>query len=64
MEVKKLRTFIPVTAEEMADAGYPGYAPPTPRKLTRRQRWSLAFHGAVYDARRRVGFWIAGEKER
>ena len=64
LQVKKLGAFVPVTAEQLLDAGIPlppGMEPPapTPRpSLYRRWRW--AYLDAVRRARERVGFWIAG----
>jgi hypothetical protein len=62
--VKRLGVHIPVTAEQLLDAGLPlppgmEPPPPTPRwPWHRRLRWRV--REAVYSARERVGFWIAG----
>ena len=62
--VKRIGVTIPVTAEQLLDAGMPlppGMEPPlpTPRpSLYRRLRW--AYRERVQTAREKVGFWIAG----
>ena len=62
--VKLIATHIPVTAQQLLDAGLPlppGMTPPppTPRPpLYRRLRW--AYLERVQNLRERVGFWIAG----
>lgn len=63
LQVKKLGAFVPVTAEQLLDAGLPlpdGMAPPpAPKPLSRRMRWRMARAEFVWSLRRRVGFWIA-----
>ena len=62
--VKRIAHQIPVTAEQLLDAGLPlppgmEPPPPTPRpSLYRRLRWTL--REKIGRARERVGFWIAG----
>ena len=62
--VKRIGLHIPVTAEQLLDAGLPlppgmKPPPPTPRpSLYRRLRW--AYLERVQNVRERVGFWIAG----
>ena len=62
--VKLIAHQIPVTAQQLLDAGLtlpPGMTPPppTPRpSLCRRLRW--AYRECVQNVRERVGFWIAG----
>ena len=62
--VKRIAHQIPVTAEQLLDAGLPlppGMTPPppTPRPtLYRRLRWAV--REKIDRARERVGFWIAG----
>lgn len=62
--VKLIAHQIPVTAEQLLDAGLPlppGMTPPppTPRPtLYRRLRWAV--REKIDRARERVGFWIAG----
>jgi hypothetical protein len=62
--VKSLSVHVPVTAQQLLDAGLPlppGMEPPPvlPRpSLYRRWRW--AWLDAVRHLRERVGFWIAG----
>lgn len=62
--VKRITAQVPITAEQLLDAGLPlppGMTPPppTPRpSLYRRMRW--AYRERVQAARERVGFWIAG----
>lgn len=62
LQVKRLSVFVPVTAEQLLDAGVrlpPGMEPPAPRPLSRRMRWRIAHAEFVWSLRRRVGFWIA-----
>ncbi|MCX5365931.1 hypothetical protein OG864_45355 [Streptomyces sp. NBC_00124] len=62
--VKRIGVHIPVTAEQLLDAGLPlppGMEPPPPMprpSLYRRWRW--AYREWVQNTRERVGFWIAG----
>lgn len=63
LQMKKLSVFVPVSAEQLLDAGVrlpPGMEPPpAPRPLSRRMRWRIAHAEFVWSLRRRVGFWIA-----
>lgn len=62
--VKRLSAHVPVTAQQLLDAGLPlppGMEPPPPSprpSLYRRWRWTWL--DAVQRLRERVGFWIAG----
>lgn len=59
----KVTYLYPVSAEQLIDAGMeppPGYVPRPFIQLTRRQVMLMRWHSWVYDARRRIGFWIAG----
>jgi hypothetical protein len=62
--VKLIAAQVPVTAEQLLDAGVPlppGMEPPPPTpqpSLYRRLRW--AYRERVQNMRERVGFWIAG----
>ena len=62
--VKRIGAPIPITAEQLLDAGLPlppGMEPPPPAPRWpwhRRLRWK--FREAVSCTRERVGFWIAG----
>ena len=62
--VKLIAHQIPVTAEQLLDAGLPlppGMEPPSPAPrppLHRRLRWTI--REKIDRARERVGFWIAG----
>lgn len=64
LQAKKLTTFVPVTAEQLLDAGLPlppgMEPPPAPKPLPRRVRWRMARAEFIDRLRRRVGFWIAG----
>ncbi|MFJ8153957.1 hypothetical protein [Streptomyces sp. NPDC094468] len=68
VEVKLLVTrvpvYVPVTAEQLLDAGLPLPAgmepPPAPPPVSRRIRWRMARADLIETMRRRVGFWIAG----
>ncbi|MCI3277516.1 hypothetical protein [Streptomyces cylindrosporus] len=63
LQVKKLGALVPVTVEQLLDAGLPlppGMEPPPPPKpLPRRIRWRIARANVIWSLRRRVGFWIA-----
>jgi hypothetical protein len=65
LQVKKLGAYVPVTAEQLLDAGLPlppGMEPPAPYVPTRlpwRTCWRRARAERIYNLRRRVGFWIA-----
>jgi len=62
--VKRIAHQIPVTAQQLLDAGLPlppgmEPPPPTPRPpLHRRLRWAV--REKINRVRERVGFWIAG----
>jgi len=62
--VKRIAHQIPVTAQQLLDAGLPlppgmEPPPPTPRPpLYRRLRWTV--REKIDRVRERVGFWIAG----
>lgn len=62
--VKRSAALVPVTAEQLLDAGLPlppGVEPPPPApRPTWRQRWRWAYRQRVQAARERLGFWIAG----
>ncbi|MFE2382189.1 hypothetical protein [Streptomyces misionensis] len=62
--VKRVGAHIPITAEQMLDAGLPlppGMEPPPPApRPTRYQRLRWACRERIQAARERVGFWIAG----
>ncbi|MET7776317.1 hypothetical protein ABZU94_10430 [Streptomyces mirabilis] len=65
LQVKKLGVFVPVSAEQLLDAGLPlppGMEPPPPYKPTPlpwRTRWRMARAERLYNLRRRIGYWIA-----
>lgn len=65
IQVRKFGHVIPVTAEQLLDAGLPlppGMEPPapyTPTPLTWRTRWRRACADRIAAARRGIGFWIA-----
>lgn len=63
-EVKRLAAYVPVTAQQLMDAGLPlppgMEPPPAPKPLPWRLRWHLAASERVRAIRERVGFWIAG----
>jgi hypothetical protein len=66
LQIKKLSHFVPVTAEQLLDAGIPlppGMEPPPPyepKPLPWRVRWRMARAERIEKLRHRVGFWIAG----
>ena len=66
LNATKLTTFVPVTAEQLLDAGIPlppSMEPPPPyepKLLPRRVRWRMARAEFIEMLRHRVGFWIAG----
>ncbi|MFI1767512.1 hypothetical protein ACH41H_36445 [Streptomyces sp. NPDC020800] len=64
LEVKVLAHVVPVSAQDLLDAGLPlppgMEPPPAPRPLSRRQRWRMARADFTWAMRRRIGFWIAG----
>ena len=68
LQVKKLGIYIPVSAEQLLDAGLPlpdGMEPPAaPKPLPRRIRWRMARADFIETLRHRVGFWIAGYEPR
>ncbi|MGW1498929.1 hypothetical protein ACWCQW_10215 [Streptomyces mirabilis] len=65
LEVTVFAHIVPVSAEQLLDAGLPlppGMEPPAPYKptpLPRRTRWRMARTEFVWRLRRRIGFWIA-----
>lgn len=65
LQVKKIGAYVPVTAEQLLDAGLPlppGMEPPppyTPTPLSWRTRWRIACAERIEALRRRAGFWIA-----
>jgi hypothetical protein len=64
LNVSKPSIVLPVTAEQLIDAGHPappGYVAAPAIVLTRRQAALLWWHSWVYDTRRRLGYWIAGD---
>lgn len=64
LTVKRVSTFMPVSAQDLLDAGIPlppgMEPPPPPARLPRSVRWRMACAEFVASLRRRVGFWIAG----
>jgi hypothetical protein len=64
LTARKTGFVVPVSAEQLLDAGLPlpdGMEPPVPParpSLYRRCRWAVS--DAVHRVRERVGFWIAG----
>ncbi|MET9123004.1 hypothetical protein [Streptomyces sp. NPDC004528] len=66
LHVKMLTAMIPVSAEQLLDAGMElphGMAPPAaPRPLPWRTRWRVARATWIWAARMRLGFWIAGQQ--
>lgn len=64
IELKRLTTCVPITAEQLLDAGLPlpeGMEPPSaPSRPSVYRRWRWAYLDAVRRLRERVGFWIAG----
>ena len=64
LQVKKLGAFLPVTVEQLLDAGIPlppgMEPPPEPPRPSLYQRCRWAVRAAVQRGRERVGFWIAG----
>jgi len=62
--VKRIAHLVPVSAQQLLDAGLPlppGMEPPPPMprpSRLRRLRW--AYRERVHNVRERVGFWIAG----
>lgn len=65
-EVKRLTAYVPVTAQQLMDAGLPlppgMEPPPAPKPLPWRLRWRFAVSQRVWVVRERVGFWIAGHE--
>ncbi|WP_262059677.1 hypothetical protein [Streptomyces sp. STR69] len=65
LTAKKLGAYVPVSAEQLLDAGLPlppGMEPPppyTPTPLPWRTRWRIARAERIDRMRRRIGFWIA-----
>lgn len=66
LDVKKASTVIPMSIEQLLDAGIllpPGMEAPPPytrKPLPWRVRWRMACANRIDKWRRRVGFWIAG----
>ncbi|MGW1000468.1 hypothetical protein [Streptomyces sp. NPDC002520] len=64
LQVKKLGVIVPVTAQQLLDAGIPlppgMEAPSEPARPSLYRRWRWVFLDAVRRGRERVGFWIAG----
>jgi hypothetical protein len=64
VQVRTLTAFVPVSAEQLLDAGIPlppGMEPPAaPEPLPRRVRWRAARAEFIDRLRSRIGFWIAG----
>ncbi|PAZ15672.1 hypothetical protein CLM62_12815 [Streptomyces sp. SA15] len=62
--VKRVGAFVPITAQQLLDAGLPlpegMEPPPTPPRPSLYRRWRWGFLDAVRRMRERVGFWIAG----
>lgn len=62
--VKRIAAYVPVSAQQILDAGLslpPGMEPPPPvprPSWRRRLRW--VYRERVQNVRERVGFWIAG----
>ena len=68
LQVKRVGALVPVTAEQLLDAGLPLPAgmkpPPAPDPMPWRVRWRMARADFIETLRRRVGFWIAGYQPR
>lgn len=64
VNVKLLAVHVPVTAQQLIDAGLPlppgMEPPPEPPRPSLYRRWRWAWQDAVRRGRERVGFWIAG----
>ncbi|MGW1961817.1 hypothetical protein ACWCPD_16255 [Streptomyces sp. NPDC001935] len=64
LEVRKFGAVVPVTAEQLLDAGLPlppgMVMPPAPPRPPWHRRMRRACSSALLDLRERVGFWIAG----
>jgi hypothetical protein len=64
LDVKVIAHCMPVSAQDLLDAGLPlppgMEPPPTPPRPSRCRRLQWAARAAVQQARERVGFWIAG----
>ena len=64
LTVKRIAAQVPITAEQLLDAGLPlppGMEPPKPApRPSLYRRWRYAWSDAVQRGRERVGFWIAG----
>jgi hypothetical protein len=68
LEVRKVSRVVPMSAQQLLDAGIllpPGVEPPpAPKPLPWRIRWRMARAEFIDTWRRRVGFWIAGYEPR
>jgi hypothetical protein len=66
LNVKRLAVAVPITAEQLLDAGLPlspGMEPPAASPpMPRHVRWRLAWAEWVWNTRTRLGFWIAGHE--
>ncbi|QTD96981.1 hypothetical protein [Streptomyces cyanogenus] len=64
LQVKKIGHCVPVSGQQLLDAGLPlpdGMTPPpSPPRPSLYRRWRWAYLDAVRRGRERVGFWIAG----
>ncbi|QIJ62559.1 hypothetical protein [Streptomyces sp. JB150] len=62
--VKRVGTYVPITAQQLLDAGLPlppgMEPPPSPPRPSLYRRWRWAWLDGVRRWRERVGFWIAG----
>jgi hypothetical protein len=63
LQVKKHAVAVPLSVEQLLDAGLPlppgMEPPPEPKPLSRRLRWRMARAEFIWSLRRRIGFWIA-----
>lgn len=64
LTVKRISTYVPVSVEQLVDAGVPlppgVEPPPAPARLPRLMRWRMQLGWSLWSLRQRVGFWIAG----
>lgn len=64
MSARKIVHHVPVSAQQLIDAGIPlppGMEPPQPVVIPRWSRVRYRIREAMGNARRRVGYWIAGD---